>query len=80
MPRVNYEVVQRSPQAVVIRDVGPWSRYMTVTNAAEDVVMELLGTKVLLPGARLFYYDTDGVLDELCHDGRAFTGFAPGPR
>lgn len=51
----------------------------TVTNDAEAVVDYLLKTGKL--GARrLFYYDTEGQLDEITHDGQKFTGFKAGPR
>jgi hypothetical protein len=29
------------------------------------------------PGHRIFYIDTMGACDELCHNGVEFTGFAP---
>jgi hypothetical protein len=53
---------------VVIRDIGPWNTYSTITNDAERVVLEMhlhfaLGRK------RLLYYDSDRNLDELVHDG-----------
>ena len=57
---------------VIIRDVGTDS--VSVTNDAEDVVSDLhtqgLGSR------RLLYFDSEGCLDELCHDGHGnFTGF-----
>ncbi|MCC7475831.1 MAG: hypothetical protein IT425_10575 [Pirellulales bacterium] len=70
--------------AIVLRDLdGPRS----ITNDAEAVVAELYGRGLLgsprLIGShhrRVLYYDTQGNLDELKHDGRGrFTGFAPGP-
>ena len=40
---------------------------------------ELHAAGVLQKGRRLFYYDSDGALDELKHDGAGrFLGFAPG--
>lgn len=81
--RANYEILRKHRHveglgAVVLKDIGPHDRYLTITNAAEDVVRELhaageLGDK------RLFYIDTDGCLDELRHAGPIFTGFSSGP-
>ena len=62
-----------------IRDIGPWDQHPSVTNDAEGVVERLLASRRLQPGIRLFYYDSEGVLDELRHDGTRFIGFAPGP-
>jgi hypothetical protein len=76
----NVRVVARSDSALTIQDMGPWDRFKSVTNDAEGVVRDLLFVGLLKPNQRLFYYDSDGQLDELCHDGERFTGFKPGPR
>ena len=77
MSRANYEFVQKGDNgsAVVLRDVGPWKSHPTVTNNAEAVVSELLAAGVLREGQQLLCYDSDGMLDELKHDGKRFTGF-----
>jgi hypothetical protein len=75
----NFEFVERESTAerLVIRDLGPWHRYMTVTNAAEWVVDRLSALKRLKPGMRLFYYDSAGEYTEIVlRDGR-FWSFAP---
>lgn len=79
MSRARYNIVQSGGRSVVIRDVGG-PRTISVTNDAEAVVAELWERGVLKEGLRLYYYDSDGRLDELCHSGGVFTGFAPGPR
>lgn len=69
----NYMIVESTPDCLVIRDLGPWDRHMTVTNGAEDVVVALA---YLLRGGRLEYYDSEGRRDRiLVRDGR-FAGFA----
>lgn len=75
MARANYEIVEDLTDRLVIRDLGPWDRFMSVTNDAENVVKELAGR---LNGRRLFYYDSEGFLGELLvrGDGR-FDGFHP---
>jgi len=73
MNGAKYEVVSRDAEKVVLRDVGPWSQHPTVTNDAEQVVEDV----ALWAGARrILYYDSDGELTELRHDGARFTGFA----
>ncbi len=82
MRRAHYSIVQdHGPFGpLVIRDLGPWEKYMTITNDAENVVAELHSLGHIPPGRNLLYYDSLGTLDELNHDGNGhFLGFAPGP-
>lgn len=72
MTRANYEIIEDHSDKLVLRDLGPWNRHLTITNDAECVVAELLER---LAGRRLFYYDSDGELTELkIADGR-FDGY-----
>lgn len=66
-------------KALVIRDVGPWDKFMSVTNGAEEVVEELYASGHLYDGRRLLYYDSENQLDEIRHKNGKFTGFAAGP-
>ncbi len=75
----NYAIVVKAPDQITIRDVGPWDKYPTVTNDVENVVRELAAEGHLHNGRRLFYYDSDGVLDEILVKDGVFVGFAPGP-
>lgn len=76
--RARYEKVSAEAARLVIRDLGPWDIHPTVTNDAENVVAELAEEGMLWDGRRLFYYDSEGRLDELLvRDGR-FAGFASG--
>lgn len=52
---------------------------MSVTNDAEAVVEAVLATDPRPTKGRIVYRDTDGRWDELVHDGKKFTGFAPIP-
>ncbi len=74
----NYKVIVVGPDRVVIRDIGPWDKYLTVTNDAENVVRELAANNLLQEGRRLFYYDSEGTLDEILVKDGCFVGFAPG--
>lgn len=76
--RANYEIVKADAAEVVIRDLGPWTEFLTITNWAEELVRELVSSGVLKAGARLFYYDSEGELDELLLDGVRLVDFAPG--
>jgi hypothetical protein len=78
MRRAQYLIMpdESNDEQLVIRDLGPWNHFPTVTNDAENVVADLAGQ---LNGRKLLYYDSNGRLDELLvRDGR-FVGFAPGP-
>lgn len=70
-----YIVVKDTPNYVIIKDIGPWNKYKTITNDADGLVLFLsreLGKR------RLFYFDSEGELAELLHDGQGtFKGFAP---
>lgn len=69
--------------AIVIRDVGHDQGYVSVTNDAEAVVGIIARSIGRAERAvpRIFYYDSDGRLDELCHDGLGnFTEFKSGPQ
>ena len=47
----------------------------SVTNDAEYVTQTLFDMGWLPNGRRLFYYDTDGSLDELMHENGVFKDF-----
>ena len=72
--RSNYSFVADDPnKPLIIIDNGPWDKFMSVTNDAEFVVLELRNK--LLEGRRLFYYDSENEFCELLiRDGR-FAGF-----
>lgn len=78
--RANYVIVESesTPTRLVIRDVGPWDQFWTVTNAADEVVRELFAAGKLSDGRSLFYYDSAGELDRIVHDDGRFIAFAPG--
>ncbi len=81
-PSARYSIVhaETTPSVLTIRDDGGAAGYRSVTNDAERVVAKLHAEWLLPVGRKLMYYDTQGDLDELCHDGMGhFTGFAPGP-
>ena len=73
--KANYELVEQTEKHVLIRDVGPWDKFLTVTNAAEEVVSELAP---MLAGRRLEYIDSEGERAVLLvsKDGK-FAGFDP---
>ena len=71
--QANYLVKEKTDQRIVLQDIGPWDRYMTITNAAESVLASLGNTG----NRRVFYYDSDGELTELLVKNGHFAGFAP---
>lgn len=72
--QANYLVLEKTDERIVLQDIGPWDKYMTITNAAENVVASLgdIGNR------RVFYYDSDGEMTELLIKNGRFAGFAPG--
>jgi len=82
MKSASYSIVEKesTPECLVIRDVGPWDKYATITNAAELVVRELYVSGKLCDGKKLLYYDSSNALDELVHEDGEFVGFRRGPR
>jgi hypothetical protein len=71
----NFSIVDADLLSVTIRDLGPWDKFKTVTNAAEFVVETLVAAGRLPEGKRLFYYDSSGDLDEILVQGGRFAGF-----
>lgn len=62
-----------STEVVFIKDMCTGEQ-LSVTNGAEEVVLELNG---LYPDARIIYRDTEGHWDELVHDQGFFQYFRP---
>lgn len=74
--KVRFEIVRNFRDTpLIIRDLGPWDMYKTITNAPEAVVHELVKRGVLPDGRRLLYYDSEGVLDELVMKDGKFKEF-----
>ena len=74
--RARFSVVRRAADFVAIIDHDDGA--MSVTNDAEGVVEQLTKERTLGPGTRLVYRDSEGIWDELKHNGAGkFTGFAP---
>ena len=80
MKIANYRIVSESLESIVIEDCGPWDQFPTVTNSAEEVIDDLRQKGYLKTNQRLFYYDSDGIMDELLLKNFRFNGFAPGPK
>lgn len=71
--KAKFDVVDvTNPDRIVLRDVGPWDKHLTITNDAESVVEDVAP---MLRGRRLFYYDSEGDLTELLVKDGKFAGF-----
>ena len=64
------------PKILVIKDLGPWDSFSTVTNDAENVVEKLFQEGHLKRHQRLLYIDSDNQLGELLIVDGKFKGFA----
>jgi len=78
--RARYAILfgESDVEQLVIRDLGPWDKYPTVTNDVDRVIADLWLDKLLWEGRRLFYYDSLGARDEILHFGKRFMGFRCG--
>ncbi len=78
----SYEIVTYNRGAMLIRDLGPWSKFQSVTNAAEEVVAELVKRceSLKTPLTKLEYIDSEGNRDEILIKDGKFAGFAPGSK
>jgi len=74
-----YDIISNGVESIVIRDRCEQHQCISITNAAEDVIEDLFTNGLIHRGKQVFYIDTMNEMDELCHDGTRFTGFAPGP-
>jgi hypothetical protein len=74
MRHANYRVIDANSEQVILRDVGPWTEYPTVTNDAEWVVEQVAP---MLSGRQLLYFDSMNSLSELRVRNGKFAGFAP---
>lgn len=69
----NAEAVRITHDYILLRDIGPWDKFKTITNAAEEVVKELYSN---LNGQKIYYIDSEGDLAELKYDENGnFLGF-----
>lgn len=78
-PRSDFSIVKNvpgEPLVILDRNLGN----MSVTNDAESVVESLVREGLLPDGRRLFYYDSEGQLDEITHKDGVFVGFEFGTK
>jgi len=59
---------------VLLIDLGPWDKFKTITNDAENII-KYLYERGLCIGQKVFYIDSDGEMGELLHQNGVFTGF-----
>lgn len=73
-----YDVIEYTLDRIMLVDQCEEHGRMSITNAAEAVIDDLREKHMLEDNTRVYYKDTMGEIDELCHDGDRFIGFAPG--
>lgn len=79
-PRANFEVIEYSPYACTIADVGPHDHHPTVTNDAEAVVDLLVRMCPRHNWTEIRYFDSNGDLWSLMVKEGKFAGFQSGGR
>ncbi|MBU0598707.1 hypothetical protein KKF61_07045 [Patescibacteria group bacterium] len=70
-----FEVISNTDEVLGIRDIGPWDKYLSVTNDAENVVIRLFAAGLLKEGKRLLYEDSEGELDAIIVANGEFVRF-----
>ena len=73
----NFTILTNTTQMIVLKDLGPWDHFKTITNDAENVIKYLHQSGRLLPLTKqVVYHDSEGEPTRLLHDGAGnFTGF-----
>ncbi len=72
MRHAEFEVLARESGWIIVRDTGHRTGCLTITNDPEWVVSMILR---LDQDSRIAYFDSEGDIVELEHDGWYFTGF-----
>ena len=73
MRHAQFRIEQATSEKLVLGDMGPWDKYMTITNDAEYVVEQVAS---MLGNRKLFYYDSANILTEIIlYRGNKFSGF-----
>lgn len=75
MRRPRYQIEHTAGGNLLLKDHGPWTHRLTITNGAETVIEELYHYKILDETLRVYYMDSMHELGELLHKNGAFTGF-----
>lgn len=72
----NFITIKNTDEELVIKDIGPWDTYFSVTNDIGNVVDYLVETGTLSSKQKLFYYDSDNQLSEVIVENNKFVRFA----
>jgi len=64
----NYCVLESNGYFVALKDLGPWDKYPTITNSAEEVIAKMYEDGI--KDQRIIYFDSENDLTELKHDGK----------
>ena len=80
MREARFSISFEDSERLVLLDVGPWDQYPTITNDAEGVVERVVRGESGkgLGNRRLFYVDSEGLIDELLVRDGKFAGFKAG--
>ena len=69
-----WEIKEDSAEYILIKDSGNHKQILTITNDAEKVVNDLWKNKHLIPNKKIFYIDSEKLIDELLWEPLAFGG------
>lgn len=66
--QANFRIVLQTGDFVLIQDLGPHDKHLTITNDVENVVRTMVSSGKVQTTQRLFYLDSDMGMDEIEFD------------
>lgn len=72
--KCEFKIVENKDSYILLEDLANIYSSMSITNDAENVI-EFLNNKLDIANKKIYYVDTDGRVDILCHDNGKFIGF-----
>ncbi len=73
-----FRIEDEKENYIFIKDTGNHHNCITVTNDVEWVLSELFSLCENAENKRIFYMDSEGSIDEIVHNGKAFISFKAG--
>ena len=75
MNKSKYKIEIVDEKLVLLKDIGPWDQFKTITNNAKEVVEEIRELGHLETDPNLLYWDSEGNLTELVYNDSGFLDF-----
>jgi len=66
----NYEILVNDEHEILLKDIGPWDTYLTITNNIDDILLEL-GT-LLKNNINLYYINSDNITIKVIYKYKSY--------